>query len=241
MLYAGAFSMLISAGIGFAVRLFLQKFFKSGMLPLVSGGAMTLLLSYLIMSFFKFGFYSATMAGVALLVYALFLGLWNDRTGSITRRAGMTLSVLFVAALIYLSAISSQPGVDQTYLLPLGFKGCVLINYEVEGAPPLKVEDNDNEIVYHVPDGGIINTSSPMEFGWVSNENSGPLQLRAFFVDEVGNKVQELPRENILFGANGSIQEEGKPERTYYFQLFGSKEVETEGCPAVESSGESPW
>ncbi len=49
----------------------------------------------------------------------------------------------------------------------MGFKGCVFINYGVKRAPPLEIENN--EIKYRVPENGIINTSSPREFGWVNN------------------------------------------------------------------------
>lgn len=231
-LYQIALSVLASAGIAFVVRQLLHKFRKQGVLTLMSGFAVTLLFCYLMKTIFRIEFYGVALAVLALLLYVLFIGLWNDRKGSLTKRAGMIVSVLFIAALLYLSAINSEPGVDETFLLPMGFEGCVLINYEVVGAPPLKIEDN--EIVYQVPDDGIINTSSPMDFGWVSKENSGAYRLRAFYVDQAGNKVQELPQEKIRFGANGSVKEEGKPERTHYYQLFGDEEVEAEECPALK-------
>lgn len=232
ILYVVAFSVLVSAGIGFAARKFVRKYLQTGVLPFLSGSAVTLLLGYFMMSFFRFGFYSVATAGLAFLVYVLFIGLWHDQTGRFTRWAGISASVILVAGLFFLFLVSSQKGADQTYLLPMGFEGCVLVNYEVEGAPPLKIEDN--EIVYHVPEDGIIDTSSPMDFGWVSEEHSGSYRSRAFYVDQAGNTMQELPQEKIRFGANGSMKEEGKPERTYYYQLIGDEDVLTEGCPALE-------
>lgn len=127
--------------------------------------------------------------------------------------------------------IGNQEGVDQTYLLPLGFEGCVVINYNVKGAEPLLIENN--EIVYKVPETGIIHTSSPSDFGWVNKKHSGAYQLRAFYVDEKEEIVEELPQEKIRFGANGAFQEEGKPEKQYFYQIFGSEEIENKGCPAL--------
>lgn len=231
-LYQVALMVLASAGIGFVVRQLLHKFRKPDVLTLLSGFAVTLLFCYLTKTIFGIEFYGVALAVLAFLFYVLFIGLWNNRKESLTKRAGMIVSALFIAAVLYLSAIDSEPGVDETFLLPMGFEGCALINYEVEGAPPLKIENN--EIMYRVPNDGIINTSSPMHFVWVSKENSGPYRLRAFYVDQAGNKVEELPPEKIRFGANGSMKEEGKPERTYYYQLFGDEEVEAEGCPALK-------
>lgn len=232
MLDAGVLVVIVSVVIGFGVHRLLHKFWKSRALLFVTGSAVTLLLSYVMMSFFRFEIFATATVGLAFLVYVSIVGLSNERTGRLTHWAGISVIIILVAGLGYLFADSSKPGVDQTYLLPMGFEGCVLVNYKMEGAPPLKIEDN--EIVYQVPDDGIIYTSSPADFGWVSKEHSGPHQTRAFYVDEAGNAVQELPLEKIRFGANGSMQEDGKLEKTYSYQLFGSEEVEREGCPALE-------
>ncbi len=143
---------------------------------------------------------------------------------------GLVIIFLFIVVGILYFAINNK-GVDQTYLLPMNFKGCVVIYYGEKEAPPLKMKNN--EIIYKVPKDGIIYTSSPQEFGWVNNEKSGEFQLSAFYVDETGKKIEELPQEEIRFGATGSVQEEGKPERKHYYQIFGSKDVENQGCPAV--------
>ncbi|WP_077212529.1 DUF6843 domain-containing protein [Bacillus dakarensis] len=140
-----------------------------------------------------------------------------------------------VVVLIFLGAmynfIVNPEGVDQTYLLPSGFEGCVVINYSVDGAKPLKIENN--EIVYKVPKSGILNTSSPFDFGWVNEKHSGAYQLRAFYVNEKGEIIEELPQEKIRFGATGASQEEGKPEKHYFYQIFGAEEIENKGCPAL--------
>ncbi|MFD0770078.1 DUF6843 domain-containing protein [Bacillus sp. CGMCC 1.60114] len=147
-------------------------------------------------------------------------------------KIGIVLLFFIVVGATYLFLNSNQQGVDQTYLLPNGFEGCVVINYDVKDAKPLQIENN--EIIYKVPKDGIINTSSPMEFGWVNKKHSGSFQLKAFYVDESGKKIKELPQDKILLGANGSAQEDGKPKKDYFYQIFGSKEIENQGCPAIE-------
>ncbi|MFS0646080.1 DUF6843 domain-containing protein [Siminovitchia sp. 179-K 8D1 HS] len=147
-------------------------------------------------------------------------------------KIGIIVLTLLVIGAVYLIMNSNKKGVDQTYLLPMDFKGCVVINYEVKGAPPLKIENN--EIKYKVPKDGIVYTSSPMEFGWVNKKHSGSYQSKAFYVDKNGDIVKELPQEEIRFGATGSIQEEGEQERKYYYQIFGSEEVENQGCPQLK-------
>jgi hypothetical protein len=145
-------------------------------------------------------------------------------------KIGIAVLVLIFLGVMY-KFLVNQKGVDQTYLLPLGFEGCVVINYNVDGAKPLKIENN--EIVYKVPKSGILYTSSPFDFGWVNEKHSGAYQLRAFYVDEKGEIIEELPQEKIRFGANGATQEEGKPEKHYFYQIFGSEEIENKGCPAL--------
>nr|WP_259547716.1 hypothetical protein [Heyndrickxia oleronia] len=145
-------------------------------------------------------------------------------------KIGIAVLVLIFLGVMY-KFLVNQEGVDQTYLLPSGFEGCVVIHYNVDGAKPLKIENN--EIVYKVPESGILYTSSPSDFGWVNEKHSGAYQLRAFYVDEKGEKIEELPQEKIRFGANGAYQEEGKPEKHYFYQIFGSEEIENKGCPVL--------
>lgn len=139
--------------------------------------------------------------------------------------------ILVFLATFYFFTNRNKTGVDQTYLLPMNFKGCVVINYDVIKAPPLQIKNN--EITYTVPDDGIIDTSSPMEYGWVNKNHSGALRINAFYVDENRKKVKRVPQKEIRFGATGSMQEAGQPEKKYRYQIFGSKEIENQGCPAV--------
>lgn len=154
----------------------------------------------------------------------------TERWESLKTKIGIAVLILIFLGTMY-RFIANQDGVDQTYLLPLGFEGCVVINYNVKGATPLKIENN--EIVYKVPKTGVLYTSSPSDFGWVNKKHSGAYQLHAFYVDEKGEKIEELPQEKIRFGANGATQEEGKPEKHHSYQIFGSEDIENKGCPAL--------
>ncbi|MEI2358543.1 DUF6843 domain-containing protein, partial [Mesobacillus zeae] len=98
-------------------------------------------------------------------------------------KIGLAVLALFFIGVMYRFVVN-QVGVDQAYLLPSEFEGCVVINYNVKDALPLKIENN--EIIYKVPKSGIIDTSSPSDFGWVNEKHSGAYQLSAFYVDEKG-------------------------------------------------------
>ncbi|WP_047983238.1 DUF6843 domain-containing protein [Ornithinibacillus californiensis] len=146
---------------------------------------------------------------------------------------GIAVLFLIYIGLIF-SFIVSREGVDQTYLLPSGFEGCVVIYYDAQDALPLKIENN--EIVYRVPKSGVIYTSSPYDFGWISEEGSGSAQIRAFYVDQQGEVIEELPQEKIRFGALGG-RGDGKYAKYYYYQIFGSKEMEDKGCHELVEMG----
>lgn len=63
------------------------------------------------------------------------------------------------------------------YLIPDGFVGWVRIDYEVEWASGLPVEDGFR--VYRIPPSGLLETSSAVESGWASDEY--------YYVDSSGN------------------------------------------------------
>ena len=150
--------------------------------------------------------------------------------GGITLKAKILLLCFVIAVLavpLYL-AIDHENGVDQIYLLPPGYEGCVIIYYNVEDAPPLQMENN--QIVYEVPHDGIIQTSSPYHFGWVNKEHSGAHQKKAYYIHHDTEKITELPQKDIRFAALGRKEDNGL-QKDYYYQIFGSEEIEKRGCP----------
>lgn len=146
-------------------------------------------------------------------------------------KIGFTIFILLVVIFAFILINDNRKGVDQTYILPLNYEGCVIIYYDIENAPPLEMVDN--MITYEVPEDGIIKTSSPMEFGWVSRNHSGSYQLHAFYIDKNGNKVRELTHDEMPFGATGSMESEEKVQH-YYMQFFGPDGIENKGCSAAE-------
>lgn len=66
------------------------------------------------------------------------------------------------------------------YLIPEGFVGWVRIDYEVEGAPELPIEDGFR--VYRIPSSGLLQTSSAVQSGWASDEY--------YYVDASGDREQ---------------------------------------------------
>jgi hypothetical protein len=55
------------------------------------------------------------------------------------------------------------------YLIPQGYTGWVLIEYEVKGAPPAGSENGFN--LFRIPRNGRLQTSSPrMQTGWAKDE-----------------------------------------------------------------------
>jgi len=62
--------------------------------------------------------------------------------------------------------------------MPEGFVGWVRIDYEVQGAPELPIEDGYR--LYLIPSSGHLETSSAIESGWASDEY--------YYVDSSGNR-----------------------------------------------------
>jgi hypothetical protein len=95
---------------------------------------------------------------------------------TLTRQSWMRLSALGALALCFLvftgcEAIWTLLRDDRQpnrYLIPEGFVGWVRIDYEVEGAPELPVQDGFR--VYRIPPSGLLKTSSAVEAGWASDE-----------------------------------------------------------------------
>lgn len=151
------------------------------------------------------------------------------------KKFGISISILilcFVGYIIFEQIIGGQKGMDEKYLLPSGFKGCVTIEYDVKDAAPLTIKDN--EIIYKVPKNGIIQTSSPSTLGWTNEKTSGSYKINAFYVDEKGKTIEKLPQEKVRFGGNRTIEEDGKPKVEIFYQIFGTKEDEEKACSNIK-------
>ena len=50
------------------------------------------------------------------------------------------------------------------FLIPEGYTGWIRVEFEVQGAPPVSTEGGED--VLRIPAGGILQTSSPEQYGW---------------------------------------------------------------------------
>ena len=87
----------------------------------------------------------------------------------------MNKFLLLFSPLLILVGCSGIPSDDVASEINYHFSenqtACAFIFYDVEDAPPLTMEDR--VIDYHFNDQNIITTSSSVDFGWKSEENSG--------------------------------------------------------------------
>ncbi|MEQ8818902.1 MAG: hypothetical protein RLY93_01560 [Sumerlaeia bacterium] len=78
--------------------------------------------------------------------------------------------LLVAGALAYVFFVGLDPDrkpprrAPMTFVLPAGFSGEIKVLYEVEGAPPLPV-DEAGHVLLDIPPSGRLETSSPLEYG----------------------------------------------------------------------------
>lgn len=113
----------------------------------------------------------------------------------------LLISIIFIVVLVIFTWINKPvTDVSEVYLIPEEYQGCVWIYYNQPKAKPLVIENK--EIIYQIPENGILNTSSPSDFG-----NLGWHDVKAFYVNDQGQRVQEVPHEDYKLGgsySNGS-------------------------------------
>lgn len=142
-------------------------------------------------------------------------------------------SVLFLVGFIvcvtyaYLYLIPEKVGVDQYYRLPENFLGCVVIYYDVANAPALQIEGN--EVVYEVPEDGVIYTSSALDEWWVTKNHSGSHRVRADYLNSQGDVVKTLPENWLKTAHTGAHQrflddENSMQEQQYFVQYIENDE-----------------
>lgn len=76
--------------------------------------------------------------------------------------SGASAVLLFAGYLIFTHRSA------QHYYLPKGFTGWVTVKFEKKGAPPLV--EKDGVVEYHIPQNGILETSSKLVTGWSRDE-----------------------------------------------------------------------
>ena len=105
------------------------------------------------------------------------------------------LSVILVGSLVAGWFYTKTKDVEVTYLLPEGLEGCVSIHFFREGKPELEIVDD--ELLIPVPESGTVFTSSPSSV----ITNLGWHMEKAFYVNEKGERTQEIDPEKFANGA----------------------------------------
>lgn len=107
--------------------------------------------------------------------------------------------------LCLLAACAPQSPVNVEHFHMKSGTACAHIFYDVPDAPPLEIVDK--EIDYVFDEDNMLYTSSPITFGWATEDDSGA-RKHMFYVD--GEKIEEqLP----LF--TSAYQMEQEPQRDY--------------------------
>lgn len=101
--------------------------------------------------------------------------------------------------------------VQVTYLLPEELEGCVSVHFYRTGEKELDIEDG--ELLIRVPSSGTVFTSSPStiltDLGWHEE--------KAFYVNEQGDRVQEIDSKKITSGVMSST---GSPSSEKFIRSF---------------------
>lgn len=131
-------------------------------------------------------------------------------------------AVALVLILSYLVKGCSMERTPDRLLLPKGYRGEILVEYRVAGAPELKVEDG--HFILPIPRNGHLSTSTSREDGWASDDD-------AYYVDYSGKRTR-IPNANEpthigakpmgppdvwwSFGSTGGSSDSASTYQTYF-------------------------
>ncbi|MEK4494707.1 DUF6843 domain-containing protein [Ureibacillus sp. FSL W8-0352] len=122
---------------------------------------------------------------------------------------GIVAVGIVIAFAYWVFANSDSPDYKAiNYYLPESFKGCAVIVYDQVDAPALTISD-DKEVDVVFDENGVMKTSSPSNFGWQSEGNSGFHKSHYF-------SGGELLAEDDIYSHNiGSIESDKTSEIQY--------------------------
>ncbi len=80
----------------------------------------------------------------------------------------------------YERTLTREPGIPEIYLIPQGYVGEVVIEYGIQGAPPLPVKDNLRH--FFIPMNGRLQTSSLLQSGRIPVPEGGSY----YYLDDEG-------------------------------------------------------
>ncbi|HWO76548.1 MAG TPA: hypothetical protein VNM69_11735 [Bacillus sp. (in: firmicutes)] len=105
-----------------------------------------------------------------------------------------SLTLILVVGLLYIRYNMTHSDVTVVYHLPKGFDGCMYLLYNQPNEEPLKIDNK--ELIIEIPEDGIVATSSSSDvisgLGWH--------KVKAFYVNEKGERLEEIPHEKFTNG-----------------------------------------
>jgi len=107
------------------------------------------------------------------------------------------------------TAVGMEVAQPERHVVPEGFTGWMVVDYGVEGAPPLAVEDG--VVVFEYPESGPLETSNP------APDSDGLLHKRYF--ERQGDELRALSRLSEVWGEYSlrAIEDDGSSRRSFGF------------------------
>jgi len=132
------------------------------------------------------------------------------------KRGLLLISAVLLAAFVVVCAViwvQGQPRGADAFLIPQGYKGEVVVSYNVDGAPELQVEEGYN--VHKIGPDGKMQTST-------KNENSFPRGEDKFYYVDAQGKKTELYRDQEVW--DGFLKEKSDSNIVYGTFFIGTKQ-----------------
>lgn len=132
-------------------------------------------------------------------------------------------AIILSLTAIYFFFIRGIRGMNEVFLIPEGFTGCVGIYYNQKGAKSLIKKEK--KIVYEIPENGKLMTSSPQNFGWAKENESGGYDATFYYVNNKGEKTQKISHEKIGYEYTNENYSDstGETLRSYTFYISEKK------------------
>lgn len=152
----------------------------------------------------------------------------------------ITLRFLLILCIASTSVACQKQRRPSRYLIPEGYVGWVRIDFNINGAPPLPIEDG--YFLFKFPASGRIQTSSDMEYGWANDEHH-------YYSGDTRTPLNESGWGGggmIWAGFNGGKQGEKEVYQFFFvgtekeLKEFGWKEKDEDGNPKVGNMKSMP-
>jgi len=95
--------------------------------------------------------------------------IFPDTTSRFARKIVAVLTVALFVGLVGWIASSARSSTlrSSRFLIPEGYTGWIRIEFEVQGTPPLPIENA--QYILKIPTDGRLQTSSPEQYGWADD------------------------------------------------------------------------